>query len=86
MPHPPPDSHLLVEPIELGDLEKIETPVISMQDLEHVANPQTRVSNKGVKIEPTLDARDQRNFELEDEAAIQALEELERQIRRQPPG
>jgi hypothetical protein len=67
------------------DPPQIDTPVINMQDLEHLANPQTRVSNKGVKIEPTLDARDARELEKEDEAAIEALEELEKQIRRQPP-
>ena len=63
----------------------IETPVINMQDLEHIANSRTRVSNKGVKIEPTLDAADRRELAREDEAAIEALEELEKQIRRQPP-
>jgi hypothetical protein len=63
----------------------IETPVINMQDLEHVANSRTRVSNKGVKIEPTLDEADRRDLAREDEAAIEALEELEKQIRRQPP-
>lgn len=73
---PPPDP---------ADTFKIETPVIQMQDLEHIATSRTRVSNKGVKIEPTLDAADARDLAKEDEAAIQALEELEKQIRRQPP-
>ena len=35
----------------------IETPVIDIQDLEHNPGPATRVSNKGVKIEPTLGSR-----------------------------
>ena len=65
---------------------QIDTPVINMQDLEHVANSRTRVSNKGVKIEPTLDARDERDLAREDEAAIEALEEFEKQIRQQPPS
>jgi hypothetical protein len=75
--HDPP-SHT-AEPLQ------IQTPVIDMQDLEHVANSATRVSNKGVRIEPTLDAADQRDLAREDEAAIEALEEFEKQIRRQPP-
>jgi hypothetical protein len=68
------------------DEPHIETPVIDMQDLEHQATPQTRVSNKGVKIEPTLDAMDLRDFAKEDEAAIEALEQLEQRLKRQPPG
>jgi hypothetical protein len=64
----------------------IETPVIDIQDLEHQATPQTRVSNKGVKIEPTIDALDTRDFAREDEAAIEALEEFEKQLKKQPPG
>jgi len=64
---------------------QIDTPVIDMQDLEHVANSRTRVSNKGVKVEPTLDAKDERDLAREDEAAIEALEEFEKQIRQQPP-
>jgi hypothetical protein len=65
---------------------KIETPVIDIQDLEHKPGPRTRVSNKGVKIEPTFDADDARDIGREDEAAIEALEEFEKQIRQQPPG
>lgn len=64
---------------------QINTPVIHMQDLEHIANSRTRVSNKGVKIEPTLNESDRRNLEKEDEAAIEALEAFEKQVRRQPP-
>lgn len=65
---------------------QIETPVINMQDLEYVANAHTRVSNKGVKIEPTLDSEDARDLAAEDEAAIEALEELEKQMKDQPPS
>lgn len=72
-------------PLPEDETLHIETPVINMQDLEHIANSRTRVSNKGVKIEPTLDAADRRELAREDEAAIEALEELEKQIRRQPP-
>lgn len=64
----------------------IETPVIDVQDLEHRATPQTRVSNKGVRIEPTLDRMDARDLAREDEAAIEALEEFERRLKEQPPG
>ena len=72
-------------PLPEDETLHIETPVINMQDLEHIANSRTRVSNKGVKIEPTLDAADRRELAREDEAAIEALEELEKQIRRHPP-
>ncbi|HEU4591934.1 MAG TPA: hypothetical protein VFS13_13590 [Steroidobacteraceae bacterium] len=65
---------------------QIETPVIDIQDLEHQPGPHTRVSNKGVKIEPTFNADDARDIGQEDEAAIEALEEFEKQIRQQPPG
>ena len=57
-----------------------------MQDLEYVANPHTRVSNKGVRIEPHIDDVDRRDLAQEDEAAIEALEELERSIKNQSPS
>jgi hypothetical protein len=64
----------------------IETPVIDIQDLEHKPGPLTRVNNKGTKIEPTMDAADVRELGREDEAALEALEELEKSIRRQAPS
>lgn len=64
----------------------LETPVIDMQDLEHKADSRTRVNNKGVKIEPTFDSDEIRDFAKEDEAAIDALEEIEKSIRGQLPG
>ena len=64
----------------------IETPVIDIQDLEHKPGPLTRVPNKGVKIEPKIDSEDMRDLAKEDEAALEALEELEKTIRRQAPG
>jgi hypothetical protein len=70
---------------ELDELH-IETPVIDVQDLEHKATPQTRVSNKGVRIEPTIDRMDSRDLAKDDEAAIEALEEFERRLKEQPPG
>jgi hypothetical protein len=70
---------------ELDELH-IETPVIDVQDLEHKATPQTRVSNKGVRIEPTIDRMDARDLAKDDEAAIEALEEFERRLKEQPPG
>jgi hypothetical protein len=65
---------------------QIETPVINMQDLEHVANSTTRMSNKGVRVEPHMDDLDQRDLAKEDEAAIEALEEFEKSIKNQPPS
>ena len=65
---------------------QIDTPVIDIQDLEHNPGPHTRVSNKGVKIEPTLDRTDQQDVAMGDEAVLQALEELEQQFEKRPPG
>lgn len=65
---------------------KIETPVIQSQDLEHQPRIDNRVNNKGVKITPRLDEQDVRDFEKEDEEALKAIEELERQYRDQAPG
>jgi hypothetical protein len=56
---------------------QIETPVINMQDLEHVANSKTRVSNKGVRVEPHIDDIDE---------VIDAIEEFEKSIKNQPPS
>ena len=77
--HPPPDE------LGLDDLH-IETPVIDIQDLEHKPGPDTRVPNKGVKIEPRLDAADARDIARKDEDVLEALEELEKSIRQQLPG
>lgn len=65
---------------------RIDTPVIQSQDVEHQPRPETRVSNKGVKITPHLDEDDRRDFAKEDEEALRAIEEFERQYRRQAPG
>ena len=65
---------------------QIDTPVIDIQDLEHNPGPHTRVSNKGVKIEPTMDRTDQQDVAMGDEAVLQALEELEQQFEKRPPG
>ena len=64
----------------------IDTPIIQSQDLEHQARPETRISNKGLKITPHLDDQDRRDFAKEDEEALRAIEEFERQYRRQAPG
>jgi hypothetical protein len=68
------------------DPPKVETPLIQSQDLEHQPRPETRVTNKGVRITPHLDENDDRDFAAEDERALRALEEFERQYRRQAPG
>jgi len=65
---------------------QIDTPVIDMQDLEHKAGPGTRVSNRGMRIEPRIDGGDERDFAREDEDAIHALEEFEKVLREQLPG
>ncbi len=65
---------------------KVETPLIQSQDLEHQPEPGTRVSNKGVKVTPPLDEDDHRDFAREDEDALRAMEELEKQYREQLPG
>ena len=54
---------------------QIDTPVID-----------TRASRKGVKVVPKLDSTDERDFEKEDEAALLALEQIEKSLRRQLPG
>lgn len=53
---------------------QIDTPVIDMQDLEHKPGPDTRVSNKGVKVVPSV---------KEDEDALRALEQIEKSLKRQ---
>ena len=87
-PQPPQIDHvpedesraLPVEPL------KLETPIIQSQDLEHQPRPETRTSNKGVKVTPRLDDQDLRDFAQEDEDALKAIEELEKQYREQAPG
>ncbi|HEX6636137.1 MAG TPA: hypothetical protein VF033_00660 [Steroidobacteraceae bacterium] len=70
----------------LADPPKLETPVIQSQDVEHQPRTGTRVNNKGVKITPHLDSNDVRDFAREDEEALKAIEELEKQYRNQMPG
>ena len=77
MDDPPPHP---AEPLQ------ITTPVIDIQDLEHKAGPDTRVSNKGVRVEPRMDSRELRDFAREDEDALLALEQIEKAIRGQLPG
>ena len=76
--HPQPDSNP-------DDLPQIDTPVIDMQDLEHNPGPHTRVPNKGVKVEPRMNSDDERDLANEDEAALKALEEIEKSLRAQSP-
>ena len=65
---------------------QIDTPVIDMQDLEHKPGRDTRVSNKGVRIEPRLDSDDARDLANEDEDAMRALEQIEKSLAGQLPG
>jgi hypothetical protein len=70
------------EPLPVnGSTPLLLTPVIQTQDLEHVATPETRVSNKGVKVTPRMDSDEERDFRKEDEEALQALEQIERELR-----
>lgn len=71
---PPPHP---VEPLQ------IDTPVIDIQDVEHKPGPDTRVSNKGVRIEPKIDSADVRDFAREDEEALNAIEKFEKSLARQ---
>jgi hypothetical protein len=64
---------------------QIDTPVIDVPDLEHKLRPYTRVANKIVKVEPTMDGGDQRDFLMGDEAVLEALEELETSMRKHYP-
>jgi hypothetical protein len=65
---------------------QISTPVINMQDLEHNPGPTTRVSNKGVRVEPRMDSEELRDLAKDDEDALVALEQIEKAIRGQLPG
>lgn len=74
------EKPLPVEPLQ------INTPVIDIQDLEHNVGANTRVSNKGVRVEPRMDSDDQRDLEKEDEDALLALEQIEKSLSGQLPG
>jgi hypothetical protein len=65
---------------------QISTPVIQMQDLERNAGPDTRVPNKGVRVEPRMNSDESRDFARDDEEALVALEQIEKAIRGQLPG
>jgi len=65
------------------DAPQINTPVIQTQDLEYTPGPLTRVSNKGVKITPSLDGEEHDQAQ-EDEDAIHALEQLEESVKGGP--
>jgi hypothetical protein len=65
---------------------QIDTPVIDIQDLEHKPGPTTRVSNKGVKIEPRIDSDDHRDQMRDDEQALLALEQIEQALHGQLHG
>jgi hypothetical protein len=65
---------------------QIDTPVIDIQDLEHKPGPDTRVSNKGVRIEPRMDSGDLQDVAQDDEEALVALERIEKSLAGQLPG
>jgi hypothetical protein len=71
-----------------GDLPDIETPVIDIQDLEHQPGSDTRVNNKGVKVEARSAeqrAADGAMFAREDRDAREAIAEFERLLKSLPP-
>ena len=65
---------------------QIDTPVIDMQDLEHHATAQTRVSNKGVRVEPTIDSLELHEFANEYAQALDDIENFEKSLSSQLPG
>ncbi len=65
---------------------QIETPVIDVPDLEHRLRPHSRAVNKIMKIEPTMDGGDPRDFLMGEEAVLEALEELEESMRVHTPA
>ena len=70
------------------DPPQISTPEIDIQDLEHKPSPETRVSNKGVKVEPTiteLPSAEARDLAKQDDQAREAMEKLEESLAQQPP-
>jgi hypothetical protein len=78
-----PERHL---PERDAEFPFIETPVIDIQDLEHQAEPGTRVNSKGVKVEPRMDELPEMDLEKEDEKAREAIAKFEESISKQPPG
>lgn len=92
MPEKPQPDPVPVEdpPPHPAEPLQITTPVIDIQDLEHRAAPDTRVSNRGVRveprIEPRMDSTDSRDLARDDEDALIALEQIEKAIRGQLPG
>jgi hypothetical protein len=94
MPEQPEPDYLSSAPASPVEPLQITTPVIDIQDLEHQASPETRVSNKGVRIEPKLEPRieprmdsfDERDHGQEIEEALLALERIEKSLRGELPG
>ena len=65
---------------------QIDTPVIHMQDLEHQPSADTRVSNKGVRIEPRLNDDEMSDVAAENKETMLALEQIEKSLAGQLPG
>ena len=85
-PEQPEAEYLTPSPASPVEALQITTPVIDIQDLEHDVRPDTRVSNKGVRIEPRMDRSDERDHGKEIEEALLALERIERSLRGTLPG
>ena len=64
--------------VRTGDREGFRRDLdIDIQDLEHHATVDTRVSNKGVRVEPRINSDDERDLEKEEEDALLALEHVD---------
>ncbi len=94
MPEKPEADYLSPSPASPVEPLQIDTPVIAIQDLEHDERPETRVSNKGVRIEPSfeprieprMDSSDERDHGREIQEALLALERIEKSLRGTLPG
>jgi hypothetical protein len=65
-------------------MEKSDPTLIQSQDLEHQPDPESRVSNKGVKVQPP--SVDSPADDREEKEADDVVEEFERSVREQVPG
>jgi len=85
MPEHPEADYLSPSPASPVEALQITTPVIDIQDVEHDVSAETRVSNKGVRIEPRfeprMDSTDERDHGREIEEALLALERIEKSLR-----
>ena len=64
-----------------------EKALIQSQDLEHQPRTETRVPNRGLKVQPPMvDSPERRDLAEEEKKAKETVEEFERSVRQQVPG